>query len=97
MANQIQTLASHSYLFIVTRYVNLFIFLYFEFLSEWTVYKARMRNLRKFTELRKKYCIRQVFRKKKSCPKCHCNWRGKKSRGKMTKTQQTSVITYYKY
>ena len=25
---------------------------------------TRMRNLRKFTELRKKYCIRQVFRKK---------------------------------
>ncbi len=23
-----------------------------------------MRNLRKFTEVRKKYCIRQVFRKK---------------------------------
>ena len=52
-----------------------------------------MRKRRKFTELRKKYCIRQVFRKKNHVQNLTVIGEEKKSRGKMTKTQQTLVIT----
>ena len=53
-----------------------------------------MRKRRKFTELRKKYCIRQVFRKKNHVQNLTVIGEEKKSRGKMTKTQQTY---HYKY